>query len=441
MDSVLKAGEEAIATFIDYSEAFDTISHRFLDESLASAGVSTKVRRIIRAIYSSATGMARIRQPSGETALSGPFEIRRGAIQGDIYSPPCFTIGLDRIFRLYDTNCEGIGGAHINCPTVPKLEYADDVGLLNKTTTDASHRVSSLATGSKEAATMEISLKKTKVMPIRNFEPVSETVEEEIIALKLKHRCTKCNRTFPTEKGLKIHRARWCRPHGPARSRKGSLADKAVRLQKRKIQAAALDSVIVNGHTLENVLRFVYLGSQFSGDGDDTADMNYRLSIAQQRFSDLTHIWNKRLLPVALKLRLYRARICSTLRHGSEAWTLKPKSLRTLNGWNSRHLHIITGRTFREEALQPSYDLVRAIRQSRHRWLGHVLRMSPKRLIHQAIVAHGSTGPSYPPGSILMDCGDVPVAELIQLAANRKAWELSVQCIDSMHESLLGALF
>ena len=245
--------------------------------------------------------------------MSGEFDIRRGAIQGDIFSPPCFTVGLDRIFRLYDIKCEGIGGAHMNCPTASKLEYADDVGLLNETAADASIRTSALANGSYEAATMVISLKKSKAMHVRRFEPVSETVEEEVLALNLKHKCPECARTFPTEKGLKIHRARWCRPHGPPRSRKGSMADKAVKLKKRKQQASYLELFVVNDHPLENVLRFEYLGCQLSGDGDDTADMNYRMSIAQQRFSDLTHVWNDRGLPMPIKLRLYRALICSIL--------------------------------------------------------------------------------------------------------------------------------
>ena len=95
-----------------------------------------------------------------------------------------------------------------------------------------------------------------------------ETVEDEVVALKLKHKCGDCERTFPTEKGLNIHRARWCRPNGPARSRKGTLADKAVKLHKRKVQASELDRVIVNGHPLDNVLSFEYLGCQMAGDGD-----------------------------------------------------------------------------------------------------------------------------------------------------------------------------
>ena len=437
--AVIKSGREAMATFIDYSAAFDTISHRFLDESLAAAGVSTKVRRIIRAIYSSATGMVRIRLPSGETLLSEAFRILRGAIQGDIFSPPCFTIGLDRIFRLYDVQCDGIGGPEINCPRVSKLEYADDVSLLNDTTDDASTRTSSLASGSTEAATMEISLKKTKGMPIRKSDEVTETLEEEIVALKLKHKCKDCNRTFTKESGLNIHRARWCRPNGPPRSRKGTLADKAVKLQKRKVQASEQSRVCVNGHLLENVLQFVYLGDQVSGEGDDSCDISYRMSIAGQRFSDATHIWNDRTLPIDLKLGYYESAVCSSLTHVSESWTLHPKALRSINGWNSRHLHVITRRSYREEAVAPSFDLVRAIRQRRQRWLGHILRMPTSRLIRETIGYIGSTGPPYEEGSILMDCNNKPFNDLVTLAADRQAWERSVLQIDSLHESLIGA--
>ena len=244
--------------------------------------------------------------------LSELFRILRGAIQGDIFSAPCFTIGLDRIFRLYDVKCDGIGGPEINCPKVSKLEYADDVNLLNETTDDASTRTSSLASGSTETACMEVSLKKTKGMPIRKFEPVTETLEEEVVALQLKHKCTDCGRTFPKEKGLKIHRARWCRPNGPPRSRKGTLADKAVKLEKRKAQAAEQSQVCVNGHLLENVLRFVYLGDQVSGDGDDSAEISHRMGIAEQRFADATHIWNDRTLPVEMKVSYYESAVCSS---------------------------------------------------------------------------------------------------------------------------------
>ena len=39
IDEIIKAGQEAVIVFIDYTAAFDSVSHRFLDESLAEANV------------------------------------------------------------------------------------------------------------------------------------------------------------------------------------------------------------------------------------------------------------------------------------------------------------------------------------------------------------------------------------------------------------------
>ena len=86
-----------------------SLSHRFLDESLAEANVPAKVRRIIQAIYNAANGAVRLRQQSGQHVYSERFMIDRGSIQGDIYSPPVFTVALDRVFRRHDAMFDGVG--------------------------------------------------------------------------------------------------------------------------------------------------------------------------------------------------------------------------------------------------------------------------------------------------------------------------------------------
>ena len=121
-------------------------------------------------------------------------------------------------------------------------------------------------------------------------------------------------------------------------------------------------------------------------------------------------------LPRSLKLRLYAASVCSTLTHGSEAWMLTPRALATLNGFNSRQLHRITGRSYREEATKPSYDLLMAMRTWRHQWLGHILRMPAVRLVHRAMLAL-----CQQTGSLLMDT-PLPLTELVMRAADRRRW-------------------
>ena len=50
------------------------------------------------------------------------------------------------------------------------------------------------------------------------------------------------------------------------RSRKGSLADKAVQLSKRKATENVREHVYVEGKEIENVHSFLYLGSKIQYD-------------------------------------------------------------------------------------------------------------------------------------------------------------------------------
>ena len=66
-------------TFIDFVAAFDSISHRFLDEALEEAEASDKSRAIFRAIYKSATAVVRVSPPGGgDKVLTDPFPVDRG---------------------------------------------------------------------------------------------------------------------------------------------------------------------------------------------------------------------------------------------------------------------------------------------------------------------------------------------------------------------------
>ena len=82
---VFREGRNAVITFIDYSAAFGTESQIFLDGALADAGV-----------FAAATGTVRVRLPSGVNVMSEPFNIERGVIQGDIFSPVSFIASSGR---------------------------------------------------------------------------------------------------------------------------------------------------------------------------------------------------------------------------------------------------------------------------------------------------------------------------------------------------------
>ena len=233
----------------------------FLDEVLAEAGVGAKVRRIVQAIFAAATGVVRLRHPDGTMTLSEPFDIARGVLQGDIFSLVAFIAGLDRIFRMHDLQNPGVAvGMGESTTIMSKFEYADDGALIDADAATATARVTALAAGYITDAAMVISQAKSTVMHIHRKTHVSSTTEAEVEALKLAHKCDACSRTFPTQRGLKIHAARWCGGGVTQRSRRRSLADRAVQTAKRCTTDALLSQVYAGNTPLENVYSFEYPG-------------------------------------------------------------------------------------------------------------------------------------------------------------------------------------
>ena len=82
---VLREAREAVITFIDYSAAFDTESHLFLDEALRSAGISIKIRRMIQCIYRVAKGCVRISKADGTFEYSDIFDISQGVLRATFF--------------------------------------------------------------------------------------------------------------------------------------------------------------------------------------------------------------------------------------------------------------------------------------------------------------------------------------------------------------------
>ena len=430
---ILREAREAVVTFIDYTAAFDTESHVFLDEALKQASVPCKVRRIVQAIFTAASGCVRIRQHDGSFEHSDIFDIARGVLQGDIFSAIAFIVGLWRIFVKHDSPNAGITvGEAPYTVHIDKLEYADDAAFIDDVVDDASTRVTAISRGSVSDASMTISIKKTKAMHIHEKQRVSATLESEIASLNLKFKCpdTDCGRTFTTERGLNVHRGRWCDGGKTARSRTGSLADKAVQHAKRKALEKQRAHVMLDGNKLENVYSFEYLGSRAQCDGDDEADVRHRMAIAQSVFSSLFHIWKDHRLPRSMKLRLYRLAVCSTIAHACEAWSLTTRVQQIINGFNSRCLHVITGQHYRVTATHPVFDLVLALRRRRLRYLGHILRMDRNRLVRRTLFAYvRGGGANTPEGSLLQDCHGRLIEDLVVEAADRSAWTRKVDSL------------
>ena len=91
-----------------------------------------------------------------------------------------------------------------------------------------------------------------------------------------------------------------------------------------------------------------------------------------------------------------------------------------------------TDRGYREEAVDPSFNLVAKVRAKRLRWLGHVLREGESHLVRRVLLGYiEDKANKYPEGSIMMDAPSHSSAqELIEIASDKADWNVSVNAID-----------
>ena len=238
-------------------------------------------------------------------------------IQGDIPSPVCFLVALDKILREH-------GGIHTGIQVsehllLSRLEFADDASLPNENTETASNRLTVLDQKSTEEAGMVISMAKTKVQHIRKRPRVPATTEDDVSNLpadkQFKFKCDKCSMTYPTKHGLAVLQGRWCKKRKNAKkpSRKGTVADRIITRHKVEQLQSTFEKVSIGAEELENVYSFVYLGTEIVGDGDPLVPVKHRSDVAWGRFNEYRKALTSTKLPVQTRIRLYKSLIVSTL--------------------------------------------------------------------------------------------------------------------------------
>ena len=203
-DEILEVGSKMYVSFIDYSAAFDSVSHKFIDKALKAAGASHKSRALFRAIYHAASATTRVQSTDGTTVMSDPFPIDRGVVQGDITSPLYFILALELILREHD--CISGKGVRFGDIRVDTLGYADDAALLDADINISTARVTSIASGSRRDADMEISVEKTEVMHVEEqgrLDPANTEELKGVCTFECPH--VDCKRVFQNAHGCKCH--------------------------------------------------------------------------------------------------------------------------------------------------------------------------------------------------------------------------------------------
>ena len=417
-----KLQTQAVISYIDFTAAFDTISHTFLLKTLGEYGVPMKYIRLVKAIYEEASVRVRLHEPSGQKVYSRSIPIRRGVIQGDIPSPMCFLVALDKLLKDHSKLELGVPITHNLM--LSELAYADDAALPTNDAATSSDRLTSLATHARNEAGMSISIPKTKAQHIKAQPKFSDTTEEEVQALKPTFVCDACGMAYLHQRSLNVHKGRWCgrRDSNKKPSRKGTVADRAVKRLKTVEHQKELDTVKIGDESLDNVYTFTYLGAEVAGDGDPVVPAQHRCDIAWSKFNEYRKVLTSTKLPIAKRVRLYSALVMSAMSYSSEAWFLTTEVKRLVNNVNSKMLAQITKRTIHEEARSPTVDVIEAICKRRWEYLGHILRLPDCRALKKYIIELSPQNSPFVPGSLFDGTSFRNRDRIVAAAADRDQW-------------------
>ena len=99
-----------------------------------------------------------------------------------------------------------------------------------------------------------------------------------------------------------------------------------LQINSAKTHVMALSSnqpVYLDGHEIDQVDRFKYLGSMVGLDSDCTPEIRARLATGRAVTSQLTILWKASEISLKLKKQLVRSLVWSVALYGAESWTLK----------------------------------------------------------------------------------------------------------------------
>ena len=116
--------------FVDYEKAFDTIVRDALWFKLVDSGVSCKMVKMIKSLYSKVLAAIKL-----QTDISSFFEISLGVKQGEPLSPLMFIMFINDVHSEFlqslDADSEEVNGINIQQMCLILLLFADDTVLFS----------------------------------------------------------------------------------------------------------------------------------------------------------------------------------------------------------------------------------------------------------------------------------------------------------------------
>src|SRR6218665_3693675 len=147
--------------FVDFTKAFDNISHEQLWVTMTEMGYPVHIIILLTKLYGKQ--QARVRVEWGPGGLSNEFGVKKRVRQRCVISPYLFNIMAEVVMREVMDGWEG--GVHIGGRRLTDLRYADDIVLLAESEEELQKIVNRLYQVGSEKGLL-INIDKTKIMTL-----------------------------------------------------------------------------------------------------------------------------------------------------------------------------------------------------------------------------------------------------------------------------------
>jgi exonuclease III len=153
-------------TFIDFKKAFDSINRKVMFAVLRHYGIPEAVVNAISALYNNSKSAVMV-----DGSISDPFNVSTGVLQGDVLAPFLFIVLVDFLLKKATSDPDLDSGVVTHprrsrrypAQVLNDLDFADDIALLESTTSRAQLQLTKTAAAAKDLG-LTISVSKTEYM-------------------------------------------------------------------------------------------------------------------------------------------------------------------------------------------------------------------------------------------------------------------------------------
>jgi len=145
----------SFALSVDWSKAYDRVSHSWLDHVLSSSLFPTSFINLTFCSYHNRSAQIKI-----NSSLSSPFPVLQGVPQGDPFSPLLFNLSIEPLFNLIRS-----------VPSLAIRAYADDTTIFGSSATDLTLLLDSIFPLYKQATGGFINIQKSSLFLVSPSSP------------------------------------------------------------------------------------------------------------------------------------------------------------------------------------------------------------------------------------------------------------------------------